>query len=390
MEQKYIYADNAATTRLSDGALKAMLPYMTEEYGNPSSIYSFAARAAEALQDARKRVAEVFCADEKEIFFTSGGTESDNWAIRGAAYANIKKGRHIISSKIEHHAVLMLLEQLKKEGFDITLLDVDAQGLVSVDQLKESIRPDTILVSIMTANNEVGTIQPIAEIGAICQEKGICFHTDAVQAVGHIPLDVNKMHIDMMSASAHKFNGPKGVGMLYIRKGVHLQNLVEGGGQERGKRSGTQNVAGAVGLAQALTEAAEHMDAETARLQKMRDRLIKGVLALPETALTGDPVHRLPGLSSFTIKYIEGESIVLSLDLSGVAASSGSACSTASLDPSHVLMAMGLTHEEAHGSLRLSLGRYNTEEDVDHILAVLPGIVEKLRAMSPLWKQQVK
>lgn len=388
MAEKYVYADNAATTRMSDGAVQAMLPYLTEQYGNASALYSFSADPQKALADARAKVAAVLGAEAGEIYFTSGGTESDNWALRGVAYANAKNGKHIISTCIEHHAVLETLEELQKEGFEVTLLPVDATGMIDPEDLRKAIRPDTVLCSVMAANNEVGTIQPLKACGDICREAGIIFHTDAVQAVGHIPLSVDELGVDLLSASAHKFNGPKGCGFLYIRRGTRIQNLIWGGGQEKRRRSGTENIGGICAMATALTEAAEHMEAESRRLSALRDRLIAGVTALPETLLTGHPTDRLPGIASFSIKFIEGESIVLSLDLAGVAASSGSACSTASLDPSHVLVAMGLTHEEAHGSLRISLGRYNTEEDVDHILKVLPPIVERLRAMSPVWDRK--
>lgn len=388
MKKNYVYADNAATTPMSEAAVKAMLPWLTEEFGNPSSMYSLAAKPQTALATAREAVAAVIGADPAEIFFTSGGTESDNWALRGAAYGAEKKGRHIITSAIEHHAVLEPLEQLEREGFEVTILKPDAFGRIDPEAVRAAIRPDTCLCSIMTANNEVGTIQPIAEIGAICHEFGVTFHTDAVQAMGHIPVDVEDMQVDLLSASAHKFNGPKGVGFLYVRRGTRLKNLIHGGGQEKRRRSGTENVGGIMAMATALTEAVSNMREEYVRLSAMRDRLIAGVLQMPETVLTGHPTERLPGIASFSIRYIEGESIILSLDIAGIAASSGSACSTASLDPSHVLTSMGLSHEEAHGSLRLSLGRYNTEEDVDRILEALPPIVEKLRAMSPVWKSK--
>ncbi|MBR3691139.1 MAG: cysteine desulfurase NifS [Clostridia bacterium] len=387
MKENYVYADNAATTPMSEAAVRAMLPWLTEEFGNPSSMYSLAAKPQAALSTAREAVAAVIGADPAEIFFTSGGTESDNWALRGAAYGAEKKGRHIITSAIEHHAVLEPLEQLEREGFELTVISPDAFGRISPEDVRAAIRPDTCLCSIMTANNEVGTIQPIAEIGAVCREFGVTFHTDAVQAMGHIPVDVEDMQVDLLSASAHKFNGPKGVGFLYVRRGTRLKNLIHGGGQEKRRRSGTENVGGIMAMATALTEAVSNMREEYVRISALRDRLIAGILQIPETSLTGHPTERLPGIASFTISCIEGESIILSLDLAGIAASSGSACSTASLDPSHVLTSMGLSHEEAHGSLRLSLGRYNTEADVDRILAALPPIVEKLRAMSPVWKR---
>lgn len=385
MANTYIYADNAATTPMSEAALAAMLPWMRDNYGNPSSMYSLSAAPQKALAEARADIAAVIGAEPNEIFFTSGGTESNNWAIRGMACALQKKGRHIITSAVEHHAVLEPMERLQKEGFELTVLQPDRYGMISPDSLRAALRPDTVLCSIMTANNEVGTIQPVTELGALCREAGVVFHTDAVQAVGHVPINVKDMQVDLLSASAHKFNGPKGCGFLYIRKGLRPLNLLDGGGQERRRRSGTENVGGICAMATALGEAAAHMDTEIVRLSALRDKLIRGVLTLPETALTGHPTHRLPGIASFSIRYIEGESIILSLDLAGIAASSGSACSTASLDPSHVLTSMGMSHEEAHGSLRLSLGRYSTEEEVDRILAALPPIVERLRAMSPVW-----
>ena len=381
----YVYADNAATTRVCDEAIAAMQPYFTEYFGNPSSIYSFAAAPREALKNARETVAKIINAQPDEIIFTSGGTEADNHAIFGAAYENAARGKHIITSQIEHHAVLHAAKRLEKEGFTVTYLPVDSEGRVNPADLKAAITPETTLVTIMAANNEVGTIQPIEEIGAICREHKILFHTDAVQAVGHIPLDVKAMQIDMLSASGHKFNGPRGVGFLYIRRGAKVRRLIEGGGQERNRRSGTENVAGIVGMAAALSTASEHMAEESVRLAALRDKLLTEILKMPKTNLTGSMTHRLPGIASVTVEGIEGESMVLLLDLNKIAASTGSACSTGSLDPSHVLIALGLKHEVAHGSLRLSLGRYSTEEDVEKICATLPGIVERLRMMSPVW-----
>lgn len=382
---KYIYADNAATTRLCDEALNAMLPFFTEKYGNPSSVYSFSAAAKTAVEGAREVIAGTIGAAAGEIIFTSGGTESDNHAIVGAAYANASKGKHIISTAIEHHAVLHTLKRLEKEGFEVTYLPVDSRGTVELGALYAAARPDTVLISVMAANNEIGTIQPLEKIGEFARERKILFHTDAVQAAGHIPLDVSAMNIDLLSLSAHKFNGPKGAGALYIRRGARVSNLVEGGGQERGRRSGTENVPGIVGMAAALKIAAENMESEAKRLSALRDVLTAGILKIPYTRQTGHPENRLPGICSMVIEYIEGESIILSLDLEGIAASTGSACSTGSLDPSHVLTAIGLSHETAHGSLRLSLGRYSTRDDVDTILEKLPSIVERLRKMSPVW-----
>jgi len=379
-----VYADNAATTRMSPEVLAAMTPFFQGEYGNASSLYRLGQTARKAVETAREQAAALLGCDRNEIFFTGCGTESDNWALKGAARARKAKGRHIISTKIEHPAVLQSLKALEREGFEITLLEVDRQGKISLDGLLAAIRPETILLSIMTANNEVGTIQPISEIGRIAREKNICFHTDAVQAGGHIPLDVDTFGVDLLTLSAHKIYGPKGVGLLYIRKGTKIENLIDGGGHERGRRSGTENVPGIVGFGQALEEARGDLEQEMARVTALRDRLVEGVLRIPDTALTGHPTDRLPGSASFTVKYIEGESMILMLDMDGIAASSGSACSSGSLDPSHVLLACGLNHEEAHGSLRLTLGRYSTEEDVDYILEKFPPIVERLRAMSPV------
>ncbi|MBE6953934.1 MAG: cysteine desulfurase NifS [Ruminococcaceae bacterium] len=381
----YVYADNAATTRVCDEAVAAMMPYFGELYGNPSSIYSFASAPREALANARATIAKIINAEPDEIIFTSGGTESDNHAILGAAYENAARGKHIITTQIEHHAVLHTAKRLEKEGFTVTYLPVDSEGRVDPAALEAAITPETTLVTVMAANNEVGTIEPIAEIGKICRERKILFHTDAVQAVGHIEIDVKAMNIDMLSASAHKFNGPRGVGFLYIRRGSKVRRLIEGGGQERNRRSGTENIAGIVGMATALSYAHEHMAEEAARLSALRDKLMGEILKIPATSATGSLTHRLPGIVSVTVEGIEGESMVLLLDLNKIAASTGSACSTGSLDPSHVLIALGMKHEVAHGSLRLSLGRYSTEEDVEKIASTLPGIVERLRMMSPVW-----
>ena len=381
----YVYADNAATTRVCDEAVAAMMPYFGELYGNPSSIYSFASAPREALANARATIAKIINAEPDEIIFTSGGTESDNHAILGAAYENAARGKHIITTQIEHHAVLHTAKRLEKEGFTVTYLPVDSEGRVDPAALEAAITPETTLVTVMAANNEVGTIEPIAEIGKICRERKILFHTDAVQAVGHIEIDVKAMNIDMLSASAHKFNGPRGVGFLYIRRGSKVRRLIEGGGQERNRRSGTENIAGIVGMATALSYAHEHMAEEAARLSALRDQLMGEILKIPATTATGSLTHRLPGIVSVTVEGIEGESMVLLLDLNKIAASTGSACSTGSLDPSHVLIALGMKHEVAHGSLHLSLGRYSTEEDVEKIASTLPGIVERLRMMSPVW-----
>lgn len=385
----FVYADNAATTRIAPQVLDAMLPYLKEEYGNPSTLYKLGREAKIAIEKAREQVAQVIGAKAEEIFFTGSGTEADNMALKGVLYGPAGKGKkHLITTKIEHHAVLHTAMALEKEGFQVTFLDVDKNGRVDLEELKQAITPDTALVSIMAANNEVGTIQPIEEIGKICREKGVLFHTDGVQAFGHMPLDVNKMNIDLLSLSAHKINGPKGSGALYIRRGLGLRPVIEGGGQERNRRSGTENVAGIVGLGQAAQLAMETMEEESARLKTLSQKLIDGVLQIPETILTGDPENRLPGACSFAISAIEGESLVLYLDMEGICTSTGSACSTGSLDPSHVLMAIGLSHEVSHGSLRVSLGRFNTEEEVDYIIETLPKVVEKLRSMSPVWNRK--
>ena len=385
----FVYADNAATTRIAPQVLDAMLPYLKEEYGNPSTLYNLGREAKIAIEKAREQVAQVIGAKAEEIFFTGSGTEADNMALNGVLYGPAGKGKkHLITTKIAHHAILHTAMALEKEGFQVTFLDVDKNGRVDLEELKQAITPDTALVSIMAANNEVGTIQPIEEIGKICREKGVLFHTDAVQAFGHMPLDVNKMNIDLLSLSAHKINGPKGSGALYIRRGLGLRPVIEGGGQERNRRSGTENVAGIVGLGQAAQLAMETMEEESARLKALAKKLTDGVLQIPETILTGDPENRLPGACSFAISAIEGESLVLYLDMEGICTSTGSACSTGSLDPSHVLMAIGLSHEVSHGSLRVTLGRFNTEEEVDYIIETLPKVVEKLRSMSPVWNRK--
>ncbi len=379
--------DNGATTRMSDRALQVMADTMKTVYGNPSSIHSLGHEAAKVLRSARLTIAAILHGDRDEVFFTSGGSEADNWAIRGAAALGKAVGKmHLITTQIEHHAVLHTMQALEKEGFRVTYLPVDAEGILDPQQVEDAICDDTALVSVMTANNEIGSILPIKEIGALCRKRKVLFHTDAVQAVGHIPVDVQDMNIDMLSASAHKFHGPKGVGFLYCRKGIKLPNLIEGGAQERGRRAGTENVPAICGMAAALEEAASLMDEEASRLSKMRDRLMEGILKLPHTRINGSRAHRLPGNINACFEGIEGESLLISLDLVGVCASSGSACTSGSLEPSHVLLAIGLPHEIAHGSLRLSLGRYNREEDVDYVLEQLPVIVSRLRDMSPLWE----
>ena len=385
-----IYTDNAATTKMSDTALAAMLPCLQDNYGNPSSLHTVGQRAAEALQGARETVARCLGCDPKEIIFTSGGSEADNQAIISAARLGALKGKkHIISTAFEHHAVLHTLKKLEKEGFDVELLPVGTTGTITPEQVAAAIRPDTALVTIMYANNEIGSILPIAEIGAVCREKGVIFHTDAVQAAGHLPIDVKAQSIDMLSLSGHKFHGPKGSGVLYARKGIPLVNIIEGGAQERGKRAGTENLPAIVGMAAALQEACDHIDENAAKVSALRDKLISGLSKIPHSALNGDPVHRLPGNVNFCFEGIEGESLLLLLDAKGICASSGSACTSGSLDPSHVLLAIGRPHEVAHGSLRLSLCEWNTEEEVDIILREVPRIVEYLRNMSPMWKDLV-
>lgn len=382
-----VYADNAATTKMSRTAIEAMLPYMETYFGNPSSLHSVGQRANEGLQQARETVAEVLGCQPKEIYFTSGGSEADNQAIVSAALYGAKKGKkHIISTAFEHHAVLHTLKRLEQQGFDVTLLEVHQNGMVTPEQVAAAIREDTCLVTIMYANNEVGSIQPIAEIGAVCKEKGVLFHTDAVQAAGHLHIDVKEQKIDMLSLSAHKFHGPKGVGVLYARRGVVLTNLIEGGAQEQGKRAGTENIPGIVAMAAALKEANDHLDENAAKTAALRDKLIEGLLQIPHAALNGDRDHRLPGNVNFCFEGIEGESLLLMLDDKGICASSGSACTSGSLDPSHVLLAIGRPHEIAHGSLRLSLCEWNTAEEVEYMLAEIPKIVAHLREMSPVWK----
>ena len=382
-----IYADNAATTKMSEAAVHTMISVINEDYGNPSSLYSIGQQAKETLEEARKTVAEAIGAEPREILFTSGGSEADNQAIRSMAEEGKKKGKtHIISSAFEHHAVLHTLEKLKKEGFEVTLLDVHEDGLVRPEELEQAIREDTCLVTIMYANNEIGTIQPIREIGAVCRKHGVPFHTDAVQAVGHIPVDVNEDSIDLLSASAHKFHGPKGVGFLYARKGIRLTNLIEGGAQERGKRAGTENVPGIAAMATALKDAVANMDRNAALLTANRDRLIEGLTKIPHSALNGDAKRRLPGNVNFCFEGIEGESLLLLLDDKGIEASSGSACTSGSLDPSHVLLAIGRVHDVAHGSLRLSIGEDLSGEDADYIIRSVSEVVEYLRSFSPIWR----
>ena len=382
-----IYMDNAATTAVSDGALRAMLPCFQENYGNPSSLHSVGQQAAAALMTARETLGACLGCSYREITFTSGGSEADNQAILSAARLGERKGKkHIISTRFEHHAVLHTLRKLEKEGFEVELLDVGSQGTVTAEQVKNAIREDTALVTVMYANNEIGSVMPIADIGSVCREKGVLFHTDAVQAAGHLPIDVNAQHIDMLSLSGHKFHGPKGVGALYVRQGIPLATLIEGGAQERGKRAGTENIPGIVGMAAALKEACEHMEENAAKVSALRDKLITGLSQIPHSALNGDTVHRLPGNVNFCFEGVEGESMLLLLDQRGICASSGSACTSGSLDPSHVLLAIGRPHEVAHGSLRLSLCEWNTPEEVEAVLEAVPQIVDYLRSMSPLWK----
>ena len=391
MCEQEVYFDHAATTAVRPEVLAQMLPYFGQNYGNASGIYGLARRSKVALDYARGVVAKAINADEKEIYFTGSGSEAINWAIKGVMRANKTKGNHIITSKIEHHAVLHTCQALEKEGFQVTYLDVDAYGVVDLAQLKSAITDQTVLIAVMFANNEVGTIQPVAEIGKIAKEHGVYFFCDAVQAVGHVPVDVKELGIDFLSMSAHKFNGPKGVGALYAKKGIRFLNLIDGGAQERNRRAGTENVPGIIGMAEALKIAVAEMDQVNAQLVRMRDRMIREISEnIPYVKLNGHPTQRLPGNVNFSFRYIEGESLLLSLDLKGIAASSGSACTSGSLDPSHVLLAMGLTHEVAHGSLRLTLGYENTDDDIDYLFTVLPGIVEELRLMSPLYERVLK
>lgn len=383
-----VYADNAATTQMSDSALKAMMPLLTDIYGNPSSLHSVGQIAKEHLEAARETVAECIGADPKEIYFTSGGSEADNQAIRSAAYIGARKGKkHIISSKFEHHAVLHTLDALKKEGFEVTLLDVYSNGIVKPEDVANAITEETCLVTIMTANNEIGTIQPIAEIGKICKEKGVLFHTDAVQAVGHIPVNVKDMNCDMLSVSAHKFHGPKGVGFLYARKGILLTNIIYGGAQERNKRAGTENMASIVGMATAIKDATDHLQENAEKVTAMRNRLIDGLKEIERSRINGDLEHHLPGTLNMCFEGIEGESLLLLLDAKGICASSGSACTSGSLDPSHVLLSIGVPVEIAHGSLRLSISEYNTMEQMDHIVKSVPEVVSYLRSISPVWEK---
>lgn len=390
-DKKFVYMDHAATTFTKKEVLDEMLPYFTEEFGNPSSVYSFSRTTKKAIESAREKVAKAIGAKADEIFFTGGGSEADNWAIKGVAFANRKKGNHIITTKIEHHAVLHTCEFLEKNGFEVTYLPVDEYGMVNVDDVKKAITDKTILISVMFANNEVGTIEPIKEIGEIAHEKGIYFHTDAVQAVGNVPIDVDAMNIDLLSLAAHKFYGPKGVGALYIRKGVKIDNLIHGGGQEKGRRAGTENIPGIVGLGKAIEMATSDIEGHSQKLMAMRDKMIKGIQEnIPYAKLNGHSEKRLPGNINFSFSFIEGESMLLLLDQKGICASTGSACSSGSLEPSHVLMAMGLPHELAHGSLRLTLGDLTKEEDIDYVLDALKEVVSKLRGMSPLYDDFIK
>lgn len=388
---KMVYVDNAATTAMSDEAIAAMMPYLKDNYGNPSSLHTVGQRAKEALEGARAKIAKLLGAEPKEIYFTSGGSEADNQALRSAAYVGLAKGKkHIITTAFEHHAVLHTCKKLEKEGFEVTYLDVHSNGLITAEEVERAIRPDTALVTIMYANNEVGTIQPIREIGAVCRAHKVVFHCDAVQAVGHIPVDVVKDNIDMLSLSAHKFHGPKGVGLLYCRKGVVLKSFIEGGAQERNRRAGTENIAGICAMAAALETAIAHMPENMKRESYLRDKLIAGLAKIPHSKLNGDAKVRLPGNVNMCFEGIEGESLLLLLDAKGICASSGSACTSGSLDPSHVLLALGLPHEVAHGSLRLSLSEYNTEEEIDYIIAEVPKVVEYLRSISPVWEELEK
>ncbi len=386
--KKFVYADNSATTFMSDKALKAMFPFFKENFGNPSTLYSTGRNAKKALELAREKVAGCIGANSEEIFFTSGGSESDNWAIKGMAFAQMKKGKnHIITSNIEHHAVLHSVESLARQGFEVTYVKSDKEGLINPFEIEKAITDKTALVSIIYANNEIGTIQFIKEIGNICRTHGVPFHTDAVQAIGNLNIDVNKENIDMLSLSAHKFHGPKGVGALYIKKGIRILNLIDGGGQERGERAGTENIAGIVGMATAMEDACQNIDKKAENISKMRDRIIKELLKIEKSRVNGDIQRRLPGNINMCFEGIEGESLILRLDMEGICSSSGSACTSGALEPSHVLLAIGLPHEIAHGSLRLTLSEYNTEDDIDYILDKVPKIVDYLRKMSPLWEK---
>ena len=384
----FVYADNAATTCVSKTALDAMMPYLTEQYGNPSSLYAFAQNSKEALENARKTVADIIGAQPKEIYFTSGGSEADNQAIVSMAKVGALKGKkHLISTKFEHHAVLHTLKKLEKDGFEVTLLDVHEDGVVRLEDLEAAVREDTALVTIMFANNEIGTVQPIKEIGEFCRARKIPFHTDAVQAAGHMPINVQEMNIDLLSMSGHKFHAPKGVGVLYAKTGMPLFNIIEGGAQERGKRAGTENIPGIVALAAALKESVDNMEANTAKIIPMRDKLFAELSKIPHSKINGSLEHHVPGTVNMCFEGIEGESLLLLLDAKGVCASSGSACTSGSLDPSHVLLSLGLPHEVAHGSLRLSIGEYNTMEEIDHIIKVVPEVVSYLRDISPVWEE---
>ncbi len=388
MEKRFVYADNSATTKISKEVLDAMMPYLTEGYGNPSSIYKLGRDSKRAIETAREKCAAALGCTPSEIYFTGGGSESDNWALIGTAHKLAPTGKkHIITTAVEHHAILHTCAALEKEGFEVTYLPVDSEGKISLTELENAIRPDTALVSIMYANNEIGVINPISEIGKICRKKGILFHTDAVQAVGNVPINVTEQSIDMLSLSGHKIHAQKGVGILYIRKGINLPNLINGGGQERSKRAGTENVPAIVGLGVALENAVSDIPGKIEKVSKMRDRLIDGLLKIERTRLNGSRTDRLCGNVNISVEGVEGESLLLSLDLKGICASSGSACTSGSLDPSHVLLALGLPHEVAHGSLRLSISDETTDEDIDYILEVVPEVVEKLRAMSPLWER---
>ena len=387
---KTVYMDYAATTYVKPEVLEEMMPYFTQKFGNPSSFYGISRETKMAIDKARGQVAKALNCDMNEVYFTGGGSESDNWAIKGIASAHRKKGNHIITTKIEHHAVLHTCEYLEKNGFEVTYLDVNEEGFIDLEELKNAITDKTILVSIMFANNEIGTIQPVKEIGAICHEKGVLFHTDAVQAVGHIPVDVKEMNIDMLSMSGHKFHGPKGVGALYARKGILLTNIIEGGAQERKKRAGTENMPGIVGMAAALVEATENLDKNMKYVTSLRNKLVDGLKGIEKSRLNGNMEHHLPGTLNMCFEGIEGEGILLWLDQKGVEASSGSACTSGSLDPSHVLLAIGVPVEIAHGSLRLSISEFNTEEEIDHIIKVVPEVVTYLRGMSPVWERMMK
>lgn len=388
MEKRFVYADNSATTKISKEVLDAMMPYLTEGYGNPSSIYKLGRDSKRAIETAREKCAAALGCTPSEIYFTGGGSESDNWALIGTAHKLAPTGKkHIITTAVEHHAILHTCAALEKEGFEVTYLPVDSEGKISLTDLENAIRPDTALVSIMYANNEIGVINPISEIGKICRKKGVLFHTDAVQAVGNVPINVTEQSIDMLSLSGHKIHAQKGVGILYIRKGINLPNLINGGGQERSKRAGTENVPAIVGLGVALENAVSDIPGKIEKVSKMRDRLIDGLLKIERTRLNGSRTDRLCGNVNISVEGVEGESLLLSLDLKGICASSGSACTSGSLDPSHVLLALGLPHEVAHGSLRLSISDETTDEDIDYILEVVPEVVERLRSMSPLWER---